>query len=169
MSWVPWTGFAFSLSFLIKNSQVLSMPFFTAIGLAPEVTACQITAHCQCQNTRPLSLSNNTPLVSGGDTPAKCHFMESQYDRSHPVNCPACRPSSSTSIKRHLHSNFWAAGSSALILANGYRSCTPILPVSTFNALKQKFLCKIIGRRPEVWPILKFIHFKIVISLSICS
>ena len=40
ISSVPLTGLAFSCSFLTRNSHVLSIPFFTAIGLAPDVTAC---------------------------------------------------------------------------------------------------------------------------------
>ena len=41
MSWVPLTGLALSRSLRTRKSHVLSMPFFTAMGLAPDVTACQ--------------------------------------------------------------------------------------------------------------------------------
>ena len=40
MSELPLTGCAFSLSFSTRKSHVLSMPFFTEMGLAPAVTYC---------------------------------------------------------------------------------------------------------------------------------
>jgi hypothetical protein len=43
MSFVPLTGFAFSLSLSIKKAQVLSMPRLILMGLAPLVTAYEAT------------------------------------------------------------------------------------------------------------------------------
>ena len=40
MSELPLTGCAFSRSFSTRKSHVLSMPFFTEMGLAPAVTYC---------------------------------------------------------------------------------------------------------------------------------
>ena len=45
MSELPLTGCAFSRSFSTRKSHVLSMPFFTEIGLAPAVTYCAAHGH----------------------------------------------------------------------------------------------------------------------------
>ena len=68
MSAVPFTGRATSLSLTTRNSQVLSMPFFTLIGLAPRrhhACATPRTSHCF---QRPMSLGH--PEVMPGSTEA---------------------------------------------------------------------------------------------------